>query len=138
SFPSSAWERRPAQLRRATWTGARTTPREHKPAKQSFARLRSQAELGNAGHDGPTTRSLSMSDTVNRRDFLTAGAATAGALAFSGGLFAQGSNTINVGIIGCGGRGGGALINVLEADRDVKITALCDLHENKAKGALAN
>src|SRR5689334_19923741 len=79
-----------------------------------------------------------MSDTVNRRDFLTTGAAAAGALAFSGGLYAQGSQTVNVGIIGCGGRGGGAVINVLEADKDVKIAAICDLHLDKAKATLAN
>src|SRR5258708_4493014 len=79
-----------------------------------------------------------MSDAVNRRDFLTTGAVAAGGLALSSKLFAQGSQSINVGIIGCGGRGSGAVINVLEADKDVKIAAICDLHENKAKGALAN
>lgn len=79
-----------------------------------------------------------MSASPNRRDFLTAGAVAAGSLAFSGGLYAQGSQTINVGIIGCGGRGSGALRDVLEADKQVKIAAICDLHENKAKGALAN
>ena len=79
-----------------------------------------------------------MSDTVNRRDFLTTGAALAGGIAFSSGLFAQGSQTVNIGIIGCGGRGSGALRDVLEADRDVKIAAVCDLHEDKAKGTLAN
>jgi predicted dehydrogenase len=79
-----------------------------------------------------------MSDSVNRRDFLTTGAVAAGTLAFSSRLYAQGSNAINVGVIGCGGRGGGAVINVLEADKDVKIAAICDLHENKAKATLAN
>ena len=68
-----------------------------------------------------------MSETVNRREFVTAGAVTAGALALgTSRLFAQSSQSINVGIIGCGGRGGGAIINVLEADKDVKIAAICD------------
>ena len=80
-----------------------------------------------------------MSDAVNRREFVTTGAVAAGALALgSSRLFAQGSQTINVGIVGCGGRGSGAVINVLEADKDVKITAVCDLVEGKAKSALAN
>jgi myo-inositol 2-dehydrogenase / D-chiro-inositol 1-dehydrogenase len=80
-----------------------------------------------------------MSDAVSRRDFLTTGTVAAGALALgSSSLFAQGSNTVNIGIIGCGGRGSGALRDVLEADRDVKIAAICDLHENKAKGTLAS
>ena len=78
-----------------------------------------------------------MSDSVDRRDFLTTGAAAAGALAFAANLYAQDSQTINVGIIGCGGRGSGAVRNILDADKNVRITALCDLHENKAKGTLA-
>ena len=78
-----------------------------------------------------------MSDAPNRRDFLTTGAATAGALAFSAGLYAQGSQTINVGVIGCGGRGSGAVRDVMQADREVKIAAVCDLHESKAKNTLA-
>ena len=79
-----------------------------------------------------------MSESPNRRDFLTTGAAAAGGLLLSSNLFAAGSNTINIGIISCGGRGSGALKNVLEADKDVKIAAICDLHENKVNGALAS
>lgn len=78
-----------------------------------------------------------MPDSPNRRDFLTTGTLTAGALAFSANLYAQDSQTINVGVIGCGGRGSGAVRNILDADKNVRITALCDLHENKAKGTLA-
>ena len=80
-----------------------------------------------------------MSDAVNRREFVTAGATAAGALALgSSRLFAQGSQTVNVGIVGCGGRGSGASGTSSEADKDVKIAAICDLVEGKAKGALAN
>ena len=75
---------------------------------------------------------------LDRRDFITAGAAVAGGLAFAGGLYAQGQQSINVGIIGCGGRGSGALRNILDADKEVKIAAICDLNEGKAKGTLAN
>ena len=79
-----------------------------------------------------------MNDSLNRRDFFTAGAVAAGGLALSSNLFAQGSQSINVGIIGCGGRGSGAIRNILDGDKDVKIAAICDLHENKAKGLLAS
>jgi len=79
-----------------------------------------------------------MSESVDRRNFLTTGAIAAGGLMLNSNLFAQGSNTINVGIIGCGGRGSGAVRNILDADKEVKIAAICDLHENKAKGLLAN
>src|SRR5204863_9190588 len=51
---------------------------------------------------------------------------------------AQTSQTMKVGLIGCGGRGSGAARDVLEADKDVQITALCDLHEAKAKATLAS
>lgn len=74
-----------------------------------------------------------MSDTVNRRDFLAAGAVAAGTLAGASGLYAQGASSINVGIIGCGGRGSGALRDVLDADKETKIAAICDLDEGKAK-----
>lgn len=80
-----------------------------------------------------------MSESPNRRDFIASGTLAAGALALgTSRLFAQSSNTINVGIIGCGGRGSGALRDVLEADKDVKIAAICDLHMDRAKGTLAN
>jgi predicted dehydrogenase len=77
-----------------------------------------------------------MSEAVNRRDFLTAGAAVAGTLAFQGALYAADSQTMNVGLIGCGGRGMGAMRDVLNADKNVQVVGLCDLFENKVKGAL--
>jgi len=77
-----------------------------------------------------------MSDTVSRRDFLAAGAAAATTLVAAK-MYAQTSQTMRVGVIGCGGRGSGAIQNVLEADKDVKIAAICDLVESKAKGTLA-
>jgi myo-inositol 2-dehydrogenase / D-chiro-inositol 1-dehydrogenase len=79
-----------------------------------------------------------MSEAVNRRDFLTTGAVAAGTLAFSSNLFAQSTSDIKIGVIGCGGRGSGAIRNVLDADKDVKIVALCDLVEGKVKGTLNN
>ena len=75
-----------------------------------------------------------MSETVNRRDFLTASAAVAGTLMLSSKMYAAGSGSINIGIVGCGGRGSGALQNVLEADKEVKVAAICDLIEGRAKG----
>jgi predicted dehydrogenase len=71
-----------------------------------------------------------------RRDFLKAGAAaTLGAAALlPGGAYAAGSDEIKVGIIGCGGRGGGAGKNVLEAAKGVTIHALGDAFENRLRG----
>src|SRR5262245_29558514 len=77
-----------------------------------------------------------MSETVDRRSFLTAGAAVAGTLAFQSNLFAADSQTMRVGLIGCGGRGTGAIRNVMDADKNVEIVGLCDLFEPKVKSAL--
>jgi myo-inositol 2-dehydrogenase/D-chiro-inositol 1-dehydrogenase len=74
--------------------------------------------------------------TPSRRDFVAASAAVAGSLAFNAGLYAQGKHTMKVGLVGCGGRGKGAVGDVLNADSDVEIVAFCDVFEDRAKGAL--
>lgn len=48
---------------------------------------------------------------------------------------AQSDLQIKVGLIGCGGRGKGAAENVLEADKNVKIVAVADVFEERAKAA---
>jgi len=76
---------------------------------------------------------------VSRRTFLK-GTAAAGAAAMTAGLsarvaYAAGSDTIKVGLIGCGGRGTGAVRDCLEAsnlvNQDVRIIALADLWRDK-------
>ena len=69
-------------------------------------------------------------DKITRRDFIAAGALAATAV--SGFPFVQTSRAQNVkpvkiGVIGCGGRGGGAANNAVMAAPDVKLIALCDL-----------
>ena len=71
-----------------------------------------------------------MSETVSRRDFVAASTAVAGSLAFNAGLYAQGKHTMKVGLVGCGGRGKGAVGDVLNADSDVQIVAFCDVFED--------
>jgi myo-inositol 2-dehydrogenase / D-chiro-inositol 1-dehydrogenase len=65
---------------------------------------------------------------VSRRTFVGGSlvAATAAALP-RGGVFAGGSDTIRIGVAGCGGRGTGAAIHAALADPGVVITALGDL-----------
>lgn len=48
---------------------------------------------------------------------------------------AQGTGKIKVGLLGCGGRGNGALAQCLEADPGVEVIALADLFENKVRNA---
>jgi len=40
---------------------------------------------------------------------------------------AAASDTIRLGLIGCGGRGTGAALNAMNADRGVRLAALCDI-----------
>jgi myo-inositol 2-dehydrogenase/D-chiro-inositol 1-dehydrogenase len=84
-----------------------------------------------------------MSDTKkpSRRQFLkttavaSAGAALAGGLGVARSAHAQGSDVIKVALIGCGGRGNGAAGNCLEANPAIRIVAVADAFEDKARGA---
>jgi len=73
-----------------------------------------------------------MSDpTVSRRDFLKTSAVTLSAgsaiLASSERLYAAGSDTIRVGLIGCGGRGTGAARDLVTGAEGIEIVAMGDL-----------
>jgi len=61
-----------------------------------------------------------------------AGASAAAAVASK--LHAGGTGKIKVGLLGCGGRGNGAIRQNLQADPGVVVVAVADLFEKKAKG----
>src|SRR3954465_14142836 len=71
----------------------------------------------------------------SRREFLKTSGLAAGALmgglAMSGRAYAAGDDTLKVGLVGCGGRGSGALKNALLADKNIKVTAMADLFLDK-------
>jgi myo-inositol 2-dehydrogenase/D-chiro-inositol 1-dehydrogenase len=64
-------------------------------------------------------------------------ATTAGAAAVAGSVahvvHAQGTGKIKVGLLGCGGRGNGALRQNLNADPGIEVIALADLFEDKVR-----
>jgi len=64
-------------------------------------------------------------------------ATAASAVALAGAVahvaHAQGSGKIKVGLLGCGGRGNGALRQSLNADPGIELIALADLFENKVR-----
>jgi myo-inositol 2-dehydrogenase / D-chiro-inositol 1-dehydrogenase len=72
----------------------------------------------------------------NRRDFLMGTAAVAASTLAVGGVHAAGNDTLKIGLVGCGGRGSGAAANALKADPNVKLTAVCDIFEDRAKDSL--
>ncbi len=73
---------------------------------------------------------------LSRRELLGASAVAAMTALMAGGnfAFAQGSDTIKVGLIGCGGRGTGAAHDCAKADPGVVIWALGDLFEDRLRG----
>jgi myo-inositol 2-dehydrogenase / D-chiro-inositol 1-dehydrogenase len=82
-------------------------------------------------------------DAASRRDFIrtTAAAVVGGSLVSSIGVpgaWAAGSDEIKVGVIGCGGRGTGAIDNVLEAAEGVRLVAIGDLFPDRLTECLKN
>jgi predicted dehydrogenase len=71
---------------------------------------------------------------LSRREFVKATAATA--LLSAPFVHAAGSDTIRVGLVGCGGRGTGAASQALNADQAVILTAMGDMFEDKLTASL--
>ncbi len=73
-----------------------------------------------------------------RRDFLAASAATAaGAALLVPHVHAAGSDILKIGLIGCGGRGTGAAAQALNADPNVKLTAMADVFPDRLQDSLS-
>ena len=102
----------------------------------------------------PSTAAHETIGDLTRRGFLatsgslTAAVVAAGAAAsvvgFGGGLLAprparaansSSARRLKIGVIGCGGRGTGAAINMLEASDDVEIVAIGDMFPDRINGA---
>ena len=79
---------------------------------------------------------------VSRRSFLHRGAAgVAGAALVSGFpniVNAQASQIIKIGIVGCGGRGSGALTDSMNADPNVRLVAMGDVHSDRLETSFRN
>lgn len=76
--------------------------------------------------------------SVTRRQFLKTSAAVTALGTLSAdfrGVFAAGTDTIRVGLIGCGARGIGAAMNCVLAAPGVEIVALGDVFANRAEAA---
>ena len=68
--------------------------------------------------------------SVTRRGFI-GGAAASAVLAAAPNVFAQGSDKIRVGVIGCGGRGTGAASQTLPADSNIELWAMGEVFRDK-------
>ena len=68
---------------------------------------------------------------ITRRTFVQTSTAAAAALMFPSGVHAQGSDVIRVGVVGTGGRGTGAIGDILKSSEGVEIRALGDLNPDR-------
>jgi predicted dehydrogenase len=73
---------------------------------------------------------------VSRRGFLKASAASLAAAGVAGRAYAAGSDTIRVGIIGCGGQGTRDLVSCVKSAPGVQIAAMGDLFEDRLQESL--
>ena len=77
----------------------------------------------------------------SRRDFLktstvVAAGAMVGGLTIGRSAHAAGDDTLKIGLVGCGGRGTGAAVNALTADKNTKLIAMGDAFEDRLQGSL--
>jgi predicted dehydrogenase len=73
---------------------------------------------------------------ITRRSFLqttsvAAGGAVLGGLSLERGAHAQGSDTVKIALVGCGGRGSGAAAQALATEGNVKLVAMADAFSNR-------
>ncbi len=81
---------------------------------------------------------MALRREFTRRDLLRSSAIAAGTLALTGAAVplaeAKGSDTIRVGVVGCGGRGSGAARDCVKSSPGVEIVALADTFEDRLNG----
>ena len=89
----------------------------------------------------------STNPTVDRRTFLATSAAGVGSLLAATGVAggplnsvwgsARADDRIKVGLVGCGGRGSGAVRQALDADKGVVLWAIADMFQDRVDGCIA-
>jgi myo-inositol 2-dehydrogenase / D-chiro-inositol 1-dehydrogenase len=77
------------------------------------------------------------SNPVSRRDFIKASAVSVASLGLAGRAHAAGSDTVRVGLIGCGGQGTRDLISCVNSSAGVQLVAMGDLFEDRLQASLA-
>ncbi len=75
---------------------------------------------------------------VKRREFIktTGMASLAAAMPRISGAYAAGTDTIRVGVVGCGGRGTGAALDCLNSSPGVEVVAMFDLFKDRIESSL--
>src|SRR5688572_30818018 len=99
--------------------------------------------MSNSNSTPPLSPSSNQSKKTTRREVLRATTVAAAATALAGvnipHVFAAEDNTIRLALVGCGGRGGGAIVNALNTNAGpVKLVALADVFEDRVKAVYDN
>ncbi len=83
-------------------------------------------------------KSKETKQNMSRRDFIkvTSVISLAAAVSRTGFLRASGSDKIQVGLIGCGGRGTGTAIDCINSSPNVVITAMGDIFQDRWESTL--
>lgn len=87
---------------------------------------------------------MSETSKTSRRGFLkgttaaVAGASLAGSLSVARSAHAAGDDVIKVALIGCGGRGTGAVTQMMNSDKGVKLIAVADAFDYRVESAIKN
>ena len=85
-----------------------------------------------------------INDQISRRKFVkgsaiaAAGGAMLSSLPVGASAFVAGNETLNIAVVGCGGRGTGAANQALKADPDTKLVAVADAFRDNAQKCLEN
>ncbi|MEN6425399.1 MAG: Gfo/Idh/MocA family oxidoreductase [Phycisphaerales bacterium] len=77
-----------------------------------------------------------VASRVSRRGFLRASAVSVAAMSVTNRMYAAGSDTIRVGLIGCGGQGTRDLVSCVKSSPGVEIVAMGDLFEDRLKESI--
>src|SRR5205085_9359153 len=86
----------------------------------------------------PTSSQPSRRAFLKRSTAATlAGSAIGSSLALERSVHAAGNDTLKIGLVGCGGRGSGAAVQALRADKQVKLTAMGDAFADRIESSLA-
>jgi myo-inositol 2-dehydrogenase / D-chiro-inositol 1-dehydrogenase len=92
-----------------------------------------------AAYSEGTTMNDPSTAGSGRRDFLKQASGAALVAGFPAIISAQSvTNAIKVGLVGCGGRGGGAARQALTADDYAELTAIADVEQTQIDRGIAN
>ncbi len=88
----------------------------------------------------PTDKPETDNPETSRRNFLKSSGGAVAAAAMVGALparaYAAEDNTINIALVGCGGRGTGAASQALSTQGPTKLVAMADVFDNRLQGSL--